>query len=98
MSVAAAQRNAVARCCLSTPNNFKKMLFLSIQDLEAAINYWRSQSPAVGEELHLCPEAAALAKPYALMIVQGSQRVPVDVLDEIAKSAIQKFFKTKQTN
>lgn len=75
-----------------------KMLFLSIQDLEAAINYWRSQSPAVGEELHLCPEAAALAKPYALMIVQGSQRVPVDVLDEIAKSAIQKFFKTKQIN
>ncbi|QWE22657.1 DUF3717 domain-containing protein [Polynucleobacter sp. AP-Jannik-300A-C4] len=74
------------------------MLFLSIQDLEAAINYWRSQSSAVGEELHLCPEAAALAKPYALMIVQGSQRVPMDVLDEIAKSAIQKFFKTKQTN
>jgi hypothetical protein len=69
------------------------MLFVSIQDLEAAINYWRSQSPAVGEELHLCAEAAALAKPYALMIVQGAQRVPVDVLDEAAKSAIQKFLK-----
>lgn len=74
------------------------MLFLSIQDLEAAINYWRSQSPAVGEELHLCPEAAALAKPYALMIVQGSQRVPMDVLDETAKSAIQKYLKNIQTN
>lgn len=69
------------------------MLFVSIQDLEAAINYWRSQSPAVGEELHLCPEAATLAKPYALMIVQGAQRVPVDVLDETARLAIQKFIK-----
>lgn len=69
------------------------MLFLSIQDLEAAINYWRSQSPAVGEELHLCPEAAALAKPYALMIVQGAQRVPMDVLDEAAKLAIQGYLK-----
>ncbi|QWE14591.1 DUF3717 domain-containing protein [Polynucleobacter sp. AP-Sving-400A-A2] len=67
------------------------MLFITIQDLEAAINYWRSQSPAIGEELHLCPEAAALAKPYALMIVQGAQRVPVDVLDEMARLAIQKF-------
>jgi hypothetical protein len=69
------------------------MLFLSIQDLEAAINYWRSQSPAVGEELQLCPEAAALAKPYALMIVQGAQRVPMDVLDETAKLAIQGYLK-----
>jgi hypothetical protein len=74
------------------------MLFVSIQDLEAAINYWRSQSPASGEELQLCSEAAALAKPYALMIVQGAQRVPVDVLDEIAKSAIQSFLKNTQTN
>ncbi|MEN9863593.1 MAG: hypothetical protein RLZZ601_1357 [Pseudomonadota bacterium] len=74
------------------------MLFVSIQDLEAAINYWRSQSPAVGEELHLCPEAAALAKPYALMIVQGAQRVPMDVLDEMARMAIQKFFKNSHTN
>lgn len=74
------------------------MLFITIQDLEAAINYWRSQSPAIGEELHLCPEAAALAKPYALMIVQGAQRVPMDVLDEVASLAIQKFRKNIQAN
>jgi hypothetical protein len=74
------------------------MLFISIQDLEAAINYWRSQSPAVGEELHLCLEAAALAKPYALMIIQGAQRVPLDVLDETATSAIQVFLKNTQRN
>jgi hypothetical protein len=74
------------------------MLFVTIQELEAAINYWRSQSPAVGEELHLCPEAASLAKPYALMIVQGAQRVLMDVLDEAAKSAIQSYLKNTQVN
>lgn len=72
------------------------MLYVTIQELEAAINYWRNQSPAEGEELRLCLEASALAKPYALMIVQGAQRVPLDVLDEAARSAIQQFMKTKQ--
>jgi hypothetical protein len=74
------------------------MLYISIQELEAAINYWRSQSPAEGEELRLCLEASALAKPYALMIIQGSQRVPVDVLDEAARMAIQKFQKIIQAS
>lgn len=72
------------------------MLFITIQELEAAINYWRSQSTAVGEELALCLEATALAKPYALMIVQSSQRMPIDVLDESARLALQGYFKTKQ--
>ena len=67
------------------------MLYVSIQELEAAINYWRSQSPAKGEELRLCVEAAALAKPYALMIVQGSQRMPLDVLDEVSRAAIRQY-------
>ena len=73
------------------------MLYISIQELEAAINYWRSQSPAEGDELRLCSEAAALARPYALMIVQGSQRVPVDVLDVAAQAAIQGFQKITKT-
>jgi hypothetical protein len=72
------------------------MLYVSIQELEAAINYWRSQSPAEGEELRLCPEASALAKPYALMIIQGAQRVPLNVLDELARAAIQKFLKANE--
>ena len=70
------------------------MLFVTIQELEAAINYWRSQSPSEGDELQLCSEASALAKPYALMIVQGAQRIPMDVLDELARFAIQQFQKT----
>jgi hypothetical protein len=67
------------------------MLYVSIQELEAAINYWRSQSPAEGEELRLCSEASALAKPYALMIIQGSQRMPLDVLDEASRAAIRQY-------
>jgi hypothetical protein len=72
------------------------MLYITIQELEAAINYWRSQSPAEGEELRLCPEAAVLAKPYALMIIQGAQRLPLDVLDELGRTAVQRFIKTSQ--
>jgi hypothetical protein len=66
-------------------------MFVSIQELEAAINYWRNQSPASGEALQLCAEASALAKPYAMMIVQGSARIPFDVLDETARSALKVF-------
>jgi hypothetical protein len=73
------------------------MLYVTIQELEAAINYWRAQSPAEGEELRLCAQATALAKPYALMIIQGSQRMPVDVLDPVAQAAIQLFIKTNQS-
>ncbi|QWD64071.1 DUF3717 domain-containing protein [Polynucleobacter sp. MWH-UH2A] len=74
------------------------MLYITIQELEAAINYWRNQSPARGDELSLCAEASALAKAYALMIIQGSQRIPLDVLDESARIAIQKFIKNTQNS
>ena len=74
------------------------MLYVTIQELEAAINYWRNQSPAKGDELSLCAEASALAKAYALMIIQGSQRTPLDVLDESARIAIQKFVKNTQNS
>jgi len=74
------------------------MLYVTIQELEAAINHWRARSPAEGEELRLCVEAAALAKPYALMIVQGAQRIPVDVLDPAAQAAIQQFLKSNESS
>ena len=78
------------------PKALLPTMFFTIQEIEAAINYWRGQSPAVGDELRLCLEAATLAKPYALMIVQGSQRIPIDVLDEVAKKAMQGYLKTTQ--
>ena len=88
-----AQKNVAAPCLQLKTSKTTFMLFVTIQELEAAINYWRSQSPSKGDELRLCPEAAALAKPYALMIVQGARRVPVDVLDDVARTAIQTFQK-----
>ena len=72
------------------------MLYITIQEIEAAINYWRNQSPSKGDELSLCAEASALARAYALMIIQGVQQVPADVLDESAKLAMQKFVKANQ--
>ena len=73
-------------------------MFFTIQEIEAAINFWRGQSPAFGEELRLCLEVTTLAKPYALMIVQGAQRIPVDVMDEAARVTMQSYLKTAHTN
>lgn len=71
------------------------MLFISIQDLEAAINFWRSKSPSQGEELMLCPQANALAKPYALMIVQAAQRIPLEALGDNAKEAWHEYLRQR---
>ena len=70
-------------------------MFISIQELEAAINFWRDQSPSRGEALQLCPQAAALAKPYAMMIIQSSQRVPLDGLSDSAKAAWKEYLSRK---
>mgnify|MGYP003334906180 FL=1 len=67
------------------------MLFISIQDLESAINFWRDKSPSSGDELILCEEVSALAKPYAWMIVQGAQRIPSEVLNEKAREAMRTY-------
>ncbi|SMC75698.1 DUF3717 domain-containing protein [Polynucleobacter kasalickyi] len=57
------------------------MLFISLPELENAINFWRNKSPSVGDSLILSKEASALAKPYAILILQGAQRISVDNLD-----------------
>ncbi|MCS6763360.1 MAG: DUF3717 domain-containing protein [Candidatus Protistobacter heckmanni] len=64
---------------------------LSLTELEAAINYWRGRTPSAGEEMGLCKEAAALAQPYALMIVQGRQQLLLDDLPESARAAFLAF-------
>lgn len=60
---------------------------ISINELEAAINFWRARSPSSGDELSLCREASALSKPYALMIVQRRASLPTDGLDPVARDA-----------
>ena len=75
-----------------------KMLFISIQDLESAINFWREKSPSSGDELILCEEASALAKPYAWMIVQGAQRIPVEALNEKARDAMRTYLSQRSND
>jgi hypothetical protein len=67
--------------------NCLDMAVISITDLEAAINYWRSRSPAEGDELRLCKEASALSRPYALLIVQRQSGLPPEQLDADARLA-----------
>jgi hypothetical protein len=54
---------------------------LSLQELEAAINYWRARMPASGAECTLSTEVALLAPLYALMILRSATCVPVEALD-----------------
>lgn len=60
---------------------------ITINELEAAINFWRARSPSSGDELSLCKEASALSKPYALMIVQRRASLPSDGLEGAARDA-----------
>jgi hypothetical protein len=71
------------------------MAFISITDLEAAINYWRHRSPAEGDELRLCKEASALSKPYALLIVQRQSGLPTERLDADARAAWEAYERFK---
>jgi hypothetical protein len=73
----------------------KIMSDITIHELEAAINFWRSRSPSSGDELSLCKEASALSKPYALMIVQRQQTLSPDRLDGFARQAWDSYVRLK---
>ena len=62
---------------------------ITLPQIESAINFWRQRSPSVGEELRLCREASALATPYALMIIEHRQSMPVSELSDAAQQALQ---------
>jgi hypothetical protein len=70
---------------------------ISIQELEAAINFWRARSPSSGDELVLCKEASALSKPYALLIVQRQNSLSPDRLDAIARQAWDSYVRLKNS-
>ena len=70
---------------------------ITIYELEAAINFWRSRSPASGDELVLCKEASALSKPYALMIVQRQHTLSPDRLDTVARLAWDSYVHLKNS-
>ena len=64
---------------------------ITLPQIESAINFWRQRSPSVGEELRLCREASALATPYARMIIEHRQSMPVSELSETAQLALQQW-------
>lgn len=64
---------------------------IAITQLEQAINYWRARSPATGEESRLCREAAALATPYALMILYGRRQIAAGDMGEGALAAYESW-------
>jgi hypothetical protein len=64
---------------------------ITLTDLESAINFWRQNNPSVGDEMRLCPEAAALATPYAYMILKRKQSLSISDLDAIAQTAIEQW-------
>ena len=61
---------------------------LSVQELEAAINYWRDRRPARGNEYALSPEVNVLATVYALMIYRRAAHVQLNALDTNARELI----------
>jgi hypothetical protein len=61
---------------------------ISLTDLEEAINYWRRQRPATGEECALSPEVNALAEIYARMIFEGIGALPLEALEAAPRQLI----------
>jgi len=68
---------------------------LTLTDLEQAINYWRQQRPATGEECALSPEVNTLANPYAMMIFEGRHEIALDVLEPQVRQLIQAWQATR---
>ncbi|VWC93678.1 PF12512 family protein [Burkholderia contaminans] len=60
---------------------------LSIEQLERAINIWRSRRPSVDGDPILCREARILADPYALMIFHGATEIDAAKLSDDQRTA-----------
>ncbi|MBB5393855.1 DUF3717 domain-containing protein [Herbaspirillum chlorophenolicum] len=68
---------------------------LSLTDLEQAINYWRQQRPATGEECALSPEVNALADLYAMMIYDHRHEVALDEMGTQARQLVESWQGTR---
>jgi hypothetical protein len=62
---------------------------LSVQQLESAINFWRDQRPARGNEFALSPEVNILATVYALMIFRRAASIDTTTLPPHAQQLLQ---------
>ncbi len=64
---------------------------VSLQELEAAINFWRDRRPARGNEYALSSEVNVLARVYALMIFNHAATLELDTLDDSARALIESW-------
>lgn len=62
--------------------------YITLPEIESAINFWRQRSPSIGEELRLCQEASSLATPYALMIIERKSQIEISTMSEKAQAAL----------
>ena len=65
---------------------------ISLTELERAINFWRKRHPSTGEEQRLCPEANALAEPYAIAIVTHRTVLQAGDFSEMAQAALHAWY------
>jgi hypothetical protein len=61
---------------------------ITLNELENAINYWRSLRPSTGEERALSPEVDSLASIYATMIFNRQRALPLEAVDGKAKQLL----------
>lgn len=64
---------------------------LTLTELEEAINYWRQQRPATGEECALSPEVNALAGLYAMMIFERRHEVALEQMEVQARQLVESW-------
>lgn len=62
---------------------------ITLNELEEAINYWRSLRPSQGEERALSPEVNTLATVYATMIYTHQRVMPVGNLNASSRQLIE---------
>ena len=70
------------------------MAGIHISDIEAAINHWRARKP-VDEHLALCPELAALAEVYALMVYHHQTQAEESSMPAAASAAWLAWFRSQ---
>lgn len=71
--------------------------YITLPEIESAINFWRQRSPSIGEELRLCQEASSLATPYALMIIERKSQIEISTMSEKAQSALRDWLEASTT-
>jgi len=73
---------------MTSRRGYNHAMDITLPELEQAINYWRRQRPATGEECALSPEVDTLATVYALMIFERTASRPLAALPAPAQTLL----------